>query len=761
MFRRSKLPALIALVSTFAAPALPAQELPAQSPRIVSYVMEVELNPAQHRLAGTQRIRWRNTTAQATSELRFHLYLNAFRGPDSTFMRESDAGSRRAWAAQDGAYYGGVELEEIQLVDDAGRVPLEGEHIAPDDNNEADRTVLRVPLPGPVGPGEEVLLETRFVSTIPKALRRTGWVPGGTYYCMQWFPKLGVLEEVDGGSAWNCHQFHANSEFFADFGNYDVTIGVPGGWVVGATGGRGERQVVGDRVRYTFRQEDVHDFAFVASPDMVVHERTFNPLPPAEDPTGLAPAVAERNGVPLASYALRPVEMLLMLHPEHDTEEQRDRHFATVEAALQWFGLRYGQYPYPAVTVVDPGTDTDGSRLAGGMEYPTLFTCGTKLYPHPREQKPEGVTMHEFGHQFWYGLSANNEFEESWLDEGLNTYSEGRSLWWRYYRSQPVPRRPVETTEMGLLTFAATLHPSAWAGGRIGTGVRLPLSLLPESWTRPLDDLRFAGTLLPDSILLELLAEQVYATGAREVYHQDGWVDRSRALATDNPDPMVRPVWTYLSRASYGANSYTRPATILRSLERLAGRESWWAFLRKFHSQVRYRHPTTEEFQELLAQECGAPVAEFFRLAIGAQAGFDYGVYSVNPISGEGPRKTVTVRRFGNVPGRVRVRFRFANRELPVWRMIAADDLSPWWRFEFDDADAGEEGPYGPLTEVWIDPPDPDHEGPEGPAGVYLLDSNLLNNAWRAAPDPQPVLYRGLRMLLQTQAQLTFSGVIG
>ena len=38
------------------------------------------------------------------------------------------------------------------------------------------------------------------------------------------------------------------------------------------------------------------------------------------------------------------------------------------------------------------------------------------------------MIVHEFGHQFWYGLVANNEFEESWLDEGFNTYSTGKVL---------------------------------------------------------------------------------------------------------------------------------------------------------------------------------------------------------------------------------------------------------------------------------------------------------------------------------------------
>ena len=38
------------------------------------------------------------------------------------------------------------------------------------------------------------------------------------------------------------------------------------------------------------------------------------------------------------------------------------------------------------------------------------------------------MTVHECGHQFWYGVVGNNEFEHAWLDEGLNTFSTARVM---------------------------------------------------------------------------------------------------------------------------------------------------------------------------------------------------------------------------------------------------------------------------------------------------------------------------------------------
>ena len=62
------------------------------------------------------------------------------------------------------------------------------------------------------------------------------------------------------------------------------------------------------------------------------------------------------------------------------------------------------------------------------MEYPTLFTAGTRWFVPWSGTQPESVTVHEAGHQFWYGLVATNEFEHAWMDEGLNTYSTARAM---------------------------------------------------------------------------------------------------------------------------------------------------------------------------------------------------------------------------------------------------------------------------------------------------------------------------------------------
>jgi len=96
-----------------------------------------------------------------------------------------------------------------------------------------------------------------------------------------------------------------------------------------------------------------------------------------------------------------------------------------LQQTMQRFDQWYGPYPYPQVTVVDP---PHGANRADGMEYPTLITAGTTWYMPRGVRLPEMVVEHEFGHQYWYGMVATNEFEDAWLDEGINSYSEVKVL---------------------------------------------------------------------------------------------------------------------------------------------------------------------------------------------------------------------------------------------------------------------------------------------------------------------------------------------
>jgi hypothetical protein len=403
-----------------------ADPLPTHATRVVDYAIDVRLDAQDKSLVGRERLTWTNPSDDSVGELWFHLYLNAFRNSRSTFFVESGGQLRDDRMPEDG--WGWTTVRSMKLADGTDLTPgIRFEH--PDDANADDRTVIRVPLPRPVGPRASIALDIGWHARLPRVFARTGY--NRDYYLVgQWFPKIAVYEpagtrgRVAGG--WNCHQFHANSEFYADFGRYRVTITTPTAFVVGATGQRtGARRNANGTTTYTYEQDDVHDFAWTADPDYLEVIARFSGT--ADVSAAEYAATAARLRRALGEVRLSDVEIRVLMQPAR--RPQAERYITAAKLALKNFGLWYGRYPYRTLTIVDPAPGAGGS---GGMEYPTFITAASSVlfnyWPFRGVLLPELVTVHEVGHQFWYGLVANNEFEEAWLDEGFASYSGGRVM---------------------------------------------------------------------------------------------------------------------------------------------------------------------------------------------------------------------------------------------------------------------------------------------------------------------------------------------
>ena len=355
------------------------------SQRVVHYTIEAKYNEKAHTLDATETLVYRNLTGRPLDTFPFHMYLNGFQ-PQSTWVRElhRDAPDY-AWEEK---YRGAVNIQQM-TVEGMGDLTGQLQFIHPDDDNADDRSVVEVKLPKPVPPGASVTFHIKFYDVFPEVVARTGYMHDFVMGA-QWFPKVGVWWH--GG--WNCHQFHLNTEFFGDFGVYDVQLTLPQNYVTGASGIEvGSRNHPDGTRTLTWHGEDIHDFAWTASPRFVVAEATF--------PGSAGP-------VKMRALVLRP----------HAAQTQR--YLTALRQAMYYFDHWFGPYPYKQITLVDPDPDS----RAGGMEYPTLFTADTTWWMPRGLLEPEVVTVHEYGHQYWYGMVATNEFEEAWLDEGINQYSE-------------------------------------------------------------------------------------------------------------------------------------------------------------------------------------------------------------------------------------------------------------------------------------------------------------------------------------------------
>ena len=147
----------------------------------------------------------------------------------------------------------------------------------------------------------------------------------------------------------------------------------------------------------SFHGEDIHDFAWAASPNFVISDDTFQ-------------------------SSMGPVTIHALVLKSH--ADQSERYISVMKGTMQKFDEWYGPYPYKQITLIDPEPDSQ----IFGMEYPTLITAGTSWLDPAWVLGNEEVTEHEFGHQYWYGMVATNEFEEAWLDEGINSYTETKVL---------------------------------------------------------------------------------------------------------------------------------------------------------------------------------------------------------------------------------------------------------------------------------------------------------------------------------------------
>jgi hypothetical protein len=363
------------------------------SQRVVHYEIDAHYDATKHTIEANEVLTYHNLTGQPLDHFPFHLYQNAFQ-PKSTWVREAKLyGSRDTtydkWEEKE---YGSEDIKSIEVVGQ-GDLTSKLHYIQPDDGNKDDKTVVDLPLLKPIAPGAYAQFKIVFHEQMPETQARSGWkrdfVLGG-----QWFPKVGVWWH----GAWNCHQYHATTEFFADFGVYDVKLTLPQYEVVGASGVKvGEVNNPDQTKTVTFHGDDIHDFAWTASPRYKVRDAIYQ-------------------------AQMGAVQMRILMQPAH--WGQVDRHEKILKETMQRFESWYGPYPYKTITLVDP----EPGSAAGGMEYPTFITGDTSWFMPQGVKLPELVVEHEYGHQYWYGMVATNEFEDAWMDEGINSYTEVKTL---------------------------------------------------------------------------------------------------------------------------------------------------------------------------------------------------------------------------------------------------------------------------------------------------------------------------------------------
>ncbi|MCM3765544.1 M1 family metallopeptidase [Neobacillus niacini] len=243
-----------------------------------------------------------------------------------------------------------------------------------------DGTALHIP-DVPIKKGEKAKVEMNFSVALPEGQDRFGWSKTTTSLG-NWFPILAVYDD----EGWNVDPYFPSGEsFYSLTGNFEVTFTTEKEQVIATTGTEvGEPKINGALATHHYKAENVRDFAMELDPNYKIKQ-------------------AKAGKVNINVY----------YKEEHAKFVDTMLNAGTKSIAL--FSEKFGQYPWPELDI----TAMEG--WFGGMEYPQLVMI--TIAPEIQVEGVASTTAHEIGHQWFYGIIGNNEYDEPWLDESFASFA--------------------------------------------------------------------------------------------------------------------------------------------------------------------------------------------------------------------------------------------------------------------------------------------------------------------------------------------------
>ena len=415
------------------------------------YEMEIRLDDEQQRLYGTERITYHNNSPDPLEYLWVQLDQNVRARDSDTYSTQTNQLGDRMTLGQlsrlEPNFDGGFHIDHVKNA--GGR----------DMPYYIQKTMMRVELPAPLAPGEEMDFEIKFWYNINNRLTDGGGRSGSEYFeeddnylytIAQFYPRMALYNDVEG---WQNKQFLGRGEFALTFGDYDVKITVPADHLVAATGtlqndgevltrqqrqrleqAREEREQpviiasqeeaverektkVKQKKTWHFTAENVRDFAFASSRKFIWD----------------AMGVEQEDG---------SVVMAMSMYPKEGNPLWERFSTKAVAHTLKWYTHYTFDYPYPVAWSINAADI--------GMEYPMIcFNFGRTeadgTYGDRTKYGMIGVIIHEVGHNYFPMIVNSDERQWTWMDEGLNTFLQylAEQQWERDYPSRRGPAHKI------------------------------------------------------------------------------------------------------------------------------------------------------------------------------------------------------------------------------------------------------------------------------------------------------------------------------
>ncbi len=392
----------------------------------VDYKMTIDMKEDAYQYDGKMKLKYTNNSGQSLNKVYFHLYFNAFQpgsmmdhrlqnisDPDKRMVNNIGTKEKPVYQSRISTLAPNqIGYQQIKSLTQNGKPTI----------YKVDGTILEVTLAKPIKPGKTATFDMVWEAQVPEQIRRSGRnsKDGVEFSMAQWYPKMAEFDD----EGWHLDEY-VGREFFAPFGNFDVTINIDKDYVIGASG---ELQNPNDvkgyvanakikekdgKVSWNFKAENIHDFVWAADKDFVVeHEKS-------------------KHGVDV-----------YLIYQDNETATAWKQAMPYAVGFFDFNSENFGQYPWKTYSIIQGGD--------GGMEYgaATLIAGGKNL------DSLIGTIFHEAAHAWYQHLFGINETYNEWFDEGFTSYVEQMALLNVYEKVKEIPSNPNLDAYKGYVALA-------------------------------------------------------------------------------------------------------------------------------------------------------------------------------------------------------------------------------------------------------------------------------------------------------------------
>jgi hypothetical protein len=381
------------------------------------YIIRAELDDQTNQISGSITMTYVNNSPTLMNFLWFQLDQNLFKPTSRGYAKLPTAGRSRYGNAAN-TFEGGYNIKTVKILSAVGSKVNELT-IVPDIYD----TRMRLDLPKAIKPGgDRIIIKIEYSYTIPEyGADRTGVLknPDGNIFAVaQWYPRICVFDDIQG---WNTLPYLGASEFYLEYGNFDVAITTPADHVVVASG-----ELLNPSEVMTAEQFNRYKTAHLSDSTIVVrnmeevskHDTKLKKekntwryfISNARDFAWASSASfiwdAARINLPSGKKSL--AQSVYPISSSGNNAWGRSTEYT--KASVENYSKRWFEYPYAAATNV--------ASNIGGMEYPGIVFCSSTA----QKEDLWGVTDHEFGHTWFPMIVGSNERKYGWMDEGFNTF---------------------------------------------------------------------------------------------------------------------------------------------------------------------------------------------------------------------------------------------------------------------------------------------------------------------------------------------------